>query len=71
MARMGYWTFAILDNEDTEVAFGWLRVEDAQAALDLVGHPDTVAWPVPDDSGFPPDAKGALTWAWRHPSLLN
>lgn len=68
---MQFWTFAILDGNDTELGSGWVRAEDAQEALDMVGHDDTVAWRIPDDSGFPPDATGPVTWTWRHPSLFN
>ena len=69
---MRYWVFWIDDQAGgPDLGVGWIRAESAERALALVPHPDVNIVPVPDDSGFPAEATGAIHWDLRAPSLTN
>ena len=59
---MRCWMFAINNDANEEIATGLLCTPDAGAALALAAHPDTKVRPLPNDSGFPPKATGAIYW---------
>lgn len=71
MRIMRYWLFMICDVLDKELGSGWVRAENAEAAISLVGHPDTAVTELPDATGFPIEARGSIYWERRAPGMLQ
>lgn len=62
---MRYWIFWIERPDDPNgrpLGEGWVRAETMDDARKLIGHPDMAFTQVPDDSGFPVEATGAIYW---------
>ena len=66
---MRYWTFFISkDSGLPDTGAGWIRANSADEALALVRHDDACVVETPDDTGFPPEATGAIYWTLGSPA---
>ena len=63
---MRFWVFFISDDiSEPCQGSGWVRAESANQALVLVDHISANVVEVPDDTGFPAQARDLVYWEHR------